>query len=171
MPPLSIFIIAKNEADRLPETLRAVRDLTDDLVVIDSGSTDGTQEAAAEVGARVIHNPWSGYGLQKRFGEDQCRHPWLLNLDADEVVPPELAAEIGALFSKGEPERQAYRIRIAEIFPGERAPHRLAYALAPVRLYRKDRGRYSLIRVVQAGRVAIAGMLRRVDRSLNYRAR
>jgi glycosyltransferase involved in cell wall biosynthesis len=144
MPPLSIFIIAKNEADRLPETLRAVRDLTDDLVVIDSGSTDGTQEAAAEVGARVIHNPWSGYGLQKRFGEDQCRHPWLLNLDADEVVPPELAAEIGALFSKGEPERQAYRIRIAEIFPGERAPHRLAYALAPVRLYRKDRGRYSL---------------------------
>jgi glycosyltransferase involved in cell wall biosynthesis len=143
MSLLSIFIIAKNEADRLPETLRAVRDLTDDIVVVDSGSTDGSQQTATELGARVVYNPWPGYGLQKRFGEDQCRHPWLLNIDADEVVPPDLVAEIRALFATGEPERQAYRIRIAEIFPGERAPHRLAYALAPVRLYRRDKGRYS----------------------------
>src|SRR3712207_2493548 len=132
MLPLSIFIIAQNEADRLPETLRAVRDLTDDLVLVDSGSTDGTQAVAQEFGARVIYNPWPGYGQQKRFGEDQCRHPWLLNIDADEVVPGSLAAEIRALFAEGEPERRAYRIRIAEIFPGERAPHALAYALAPV---------------------------------------
>src|SRR5215212_11290934 len=101
MLPLSIFIIAKNEADRLPETLRAVRDLTDDLVLVDSGSTDGTQEVAAEIGVRVVYNPWPGYGLQKRFGEDQCRHEWLLNLDADEVVSPELLAEIRALFVHG----------------------------------------------------------------------
>jgi glycosyltransferase involved in cell wall biosynthesis len=143
MPPLSIFLIARNEADRLPETLRAVRGLSDDIVIVDSGSTDGTQAVAAELGARVIYNPWPGYGMQKRFGEDQCRHPWLLNIDADEVVPADLAAEITALFARGEPERQAYRIRIAEIFPGEGAPHPLAYALAPVRLYRKDVGRYS----------------------------
>jgi glycosyltransferase involved in cell wall biosynthesis len=143
MPPLSIFIIAKNEADRLPETLRAVRELSDDVVVVDSGSTDGTQQVAADLGARVTYNPWAGYGRQKRFAEDQCRHPWLLNIDADEVVPSDLATEIRALFAKGEPERQAYRIRIAEIFPGEPAPHPLAYALAPVRLYRKDAGRYS----------------------------
>jgi glycosyltransferase involved in cell wall biosynthesis len=143
MPPLSVFIIAKNEADRLPDTLRAVRDLTDDVVVVDSGSTDGTQAMAAALGARVISHAWPGYGMQKRFGEDQCRHPWLLNLDADEVVPTELVGEIRALFANGEPERQAYRIRIAEIFPGERAPHPLAYGLSPVRLYRRDRGRYS----------------------------
>ncbi len=61
----------------------------------------------------------------------------------DEVAPPDLAAEIRALFAGGEPPCQAYRIRIAEIFPGENAPHPLAYALAPVRLYRKDFGRYS----------------------------
>jgi glycosyltransferase involved in cell wall biosynthesis len=143
MLPLSVFIIAKNEADRIAETIRAVRFLTDDLVVVDSGSTDGTQAVAEELGARVIFNPWPGYGPQTRFGEDQCRHTWMLNLDADEIVPPDLAEEIKALFRYGEPQRQAYRIRIAEIFPGEAAPHPLAYALAPVRLYRKDRGRYS----------------------------
>nr|WP_205800135.1 glycosyltransferase family 2 protein [Microvirga terricola] len=143
MLPISVFIIAKNEADRIGETIRAVRDLTDDLIVVDSGSTDGTQAVAEELGARVIFNAWPGYGPQKRFAEEQCRHTWLLNLDADEVVPPNLAAEIRALFAQGEPPRQAYKIRIAEIFPGEKAPHPLAYALAPVRLYRKDWGRYS----------------------------
>jgi hypothetical protein len=91
----------------------------------------------------VISNGWPGYGPQKRFAEDQCRHPWLLNLDADEVVPEELADEIAGLFAQGQPAADAYRLRIAEIFPGEPAPHRFAYALTPVRLYRKDKGRYS----------------------------
>ena len=54
--------------------------------------------------------------------------------------PPDLAAEIAALFAQGEPPADAYELRIAEIFPGERAPHRFAYALAPVRLYRKRQG-------------------------------
>ncbi|WP_449410278.1 glycosyltransferase family 2 protein [Methylobacterium komagatae] len=143
MLPLSVFIIARNEADRIGATIRAVRDLTDDLIVVDSGSTDGTQALAESLGARVIHNEWPGYGQQKRFAEEQCRHTWLLNLDADEVVPPTLAAEIQALFAKGEPPHPAWRIGIAEIFPGEAKPHPFAYTLHPVRLYRKDRGRYS----------------------------
>lgn len=140
---LSVFIIARNEADRLGATIRAVRELADDIVVVDSGSTDGTQALAAALGARVIHNPWPGYGPQKRFAEAQCRHDWLLNLDADEVVPGDLAREIRALFAAGEPRRPAWRIAIAEIFPGEGRPHALAYTLTPVRLYRRDRGRYS----------------------------
>ena len=143
MIPVSVFIIAKNEADRIGETIRAVRHLTDDLVVVDSGSSDETRSIAAGLGARVIENPWPGYGPQKRFAEEQCRHPWLLNLDADEVLPADLAAEIEALFANGEPGAQAYRLPIAEIFPGETKPHALAYSLAPVRLYRADRGRYS----------------------------
>ena len=141
--PLSVFIICKNEVDRIGATIRAVRDLTDDLVVVDSGSTDGTQALAKSLGARVLHNPWPGYGPQKRFAEEQCRHVWLLNLDADEVVPADLAGRIRALFAAGEPSRPAWRIGIAEIFPGERRPHPLAYTLTPVRLYRRDRGRYS----------------------------
>jgi glycosyltransferase involved in cell wall biosynthesis len=141
--PFSIFIITKNEADRLPRTLDAVQDLSDDIIVVDSGSTDGTQELAKKLGARVIHNNWIGYGPQKRFAEEQCRYDWMLNIDADEVVPPNLATEITALFADGEPAFDAYKIRIAEIFPGEGAPHPFAYALAPVRLYKKTIGRYS----------------------------
>ena len=141
--PLSIFLIAHNEADRIGATIRAVRALSDDIVVVDSGSTDGTPALATALGARVIHNPWPGYGRQKRFAEEQCRHVWLLNLDADEVVPEALAREIRGLFASGEPRRPAWRIGIAEVFPGEARPHPLAYRLTPVRLYRKDRGRYS----------------------------
>ena len=143
MPPLSIFIIAQNEADRIGRTIEAARALSDDIIVVDSGSSDGTQALAESLGARVIFNAWPGYGQQKRFAEDQCRHDWLLNLDADEVVPPDLAAEIASLFTAGAPPKDAYKIRIAEIFPGEGAPHRFAYALAPVRLYLKSKGRYS----------------------------
>ncbi len=141
MVDLSIFIIAKNEADRIGRTLDAVRGLSDDIVVVDSGSTDDTQKVSAELGARVIYNPWPGYGPQKRFAEDQCKHLWLLNIDADEVVPEALAEEIRAVLS-AEPKVDGFEIRIAEIFPGEAEPHPLAYALSPVRLYRKDRGRY-----------------------------
>jgi glycosyltransferase involved in cell wall biosynthesis len=143
VPPLSIFIIAQNEADRIGRTIEAAQTLSDDIVVVDSGSTDGTQALAEARGARVIFNAWPGYGQQKRFAEEQCRHDWLLNLDADEVVPPDLAAEIAALFANGSPPKDAYKLRIAEIFPGEGAPHRFAYALAPVRLYRRSKGRYS----------------------------
>lgn len=140
--PLSIFIIARNEADRIAASINAVRDLTDDLVVVDSGSTDGTQELAAKLGARVIYNPWPGYGPQKRFAEEQCRHGWLLNLDADEVVTPALREAIIALFAEGPPAPGGYRTRIVELFPGEAAPHPWAYALDPVRLYHRSAGRY-----------------------------
>jgi len=141
--PLSIFIIAKNEADRIGAAITAVRELSDDIVVIDSGSTDDTGAVAGGLGARVVHNAWPGYGLQKQFGEDQCRHGWMLNIDADEVVSPKLAVSIRALFASGEPAPAGYRMRIVETFPGEGAPHPLAYALTPVRLYHRSVGRYS----------------------------
>ena len=133
MPPLSIFIIAQNEADRIGRTIEAARGLSDDIVLVDSGSTDGTQALAEALGARVIFNAWPGYGQQKRFAEEQCRHDWLLNLDADEVVPPDLAAEISALFAAGTPPKDAYKVRIAEIFPGEGA-HSEAIARLIVKL-------------------------------------
>jgi glycosyltransferase involved in cell wall biosynthesis len=142
VPNLSIFIIARNEADRIGRTIEAVRSLSDDIVVVDSGSTDGTKHVAAALGARVIHNDWPGYGPQKRFAEDQCRHLWLLNIDADEVVPEDLVDEIRAALVAGTNGVDGFEIRIAEVFPGEGTPHPLAYALSPVRLYRKDRGRY-----------------------------
>lgn len=92
-PPLSITIITLNEAEKLPRTLQSVA-FADEVVVVDSGSTDGTPEIAQRHGARVVRHPWMGFGRQKNFAASQATHDWVLNLDADEVVTPELAVEI-----------------------------------------------------------------------------
>ncbi len=141
--PLSIFLITRNEANRLPRTLAAVRGLADEIVVVDSGSTDGTQDVARRFGAKLIETHWRGYGPQKRFAEEQCRNVWVLNLDADEECTPELVADIRALFLGEGPALDGYGFPIVEIFPGETAPTFLGHSLAPVRLYRLDRGRYA----------------------------
>ncbi len=112
-PPVSAFIRACNEARRIGDVVRAALEIADEVVVIDSGSTDDTRAIATAAGARVINQPWLGNGRQKRFAEDQCRHDWLLDLDADEVVTPALAAEIRSLFAAGAPEFSVYRTPLA----------------------------------------------------------
>jgi len=140
--PLSCFIIAKNEADRIVRTIRAVKDWAGEIVVIDSGSTDGTQALAEAEGARVIFNAWPGFGQQKRFGETQCRNEWLLNLDADEVVSPKLAAAIQALFGPGEPALAVYALRINDVYPGQSQPRLWANDYVQPRLYDRRRVRF-----------------------------
>lgn len=142
--PISIFLIAFNEAQRIGRTIQAVRNLSDDIVVVDSGSTDETQEIAQTLGARVIFHPWQGYGAQKRFAEEQCRHDWLLNLDADEVATEALTREIGNLFAPDPaPKPDAFILRITDVLPGDETPRPFAYAHKYVRLYHKDVGRFS----------------------------
>ncbi|MBL8782678.1 MAG: glycosyltransferase family 2 protein [Alphaproteobacteria bacterium] len=140
--PLSCFIIAKNEADRIQRTIRAVKGFVDEVVVIDSGSTDGTQGLAEAEGARVIFHEWPGFGQQKRFGETQCRNEWLLNLDADEVVSPALATEIQALFANGEPALAVYALPINDVYPGKTRPRLWANDYVQPRLYDRRRVRF-----------------------------
>jgi glycosyltransferase involved in cell wall biosynthesis len=102
-PPLSAYIRTRNEARMIADVVRAALQVADEVVVIDSGSSDDTARLAEEAGARVIRHEWRGNGHQKRIGEEACRHDWLIDLDADEVVTPELAEEIAALFAAGEP--------------------------------------------------------------------
>lgn len=141
--PLSCFIIAKNEADRIAPVVESVIGWVDEVVVVDSGSTDGTQELAARLGARVIHNDWPGFGPQKRFGEDQCRNDWLLNLDADEVPTEALCREIIALFSDGVPPHPFYRFRTETVYPGDSRPRLWADYHNFIRLYDRRVGRFS----------------------------
>jgi glycosyltransferase involved in cell wall biosynthesis len=168
LPDLSIFIIARNEADRIVRTIEAIRGLSDDIVLVDSGSTDGTQELATRAGARVIHNDWPGYGPQKRFAEDHCRHAWLMNIDADEWTPPALVQEIREALARPEKGIDGFEIPIAEVFPGESEPHRIAYALTPVRIYRKDRGRYAASLVHDRVAFIASPKLRRLTNAIHH---
>lgn len=98
--PLSACIVAYNEADRIGRCLTSLA-FCDEIVVVDSHSTDATREIAVAHGARVIERDWPGYRAQKQFAMDVCSHDWVLNLDADEVVSPALREEILALREHG----------------------------------------------------------------------
>jgi len=139
---LSCCIITLNEADRIEACLKAAAVVADELVVVDSGSTDGTPEIARRLGARVLHRDWTGYGQQKRFAEQQASHNWILSLDADEVLSDQLQQEIAALMTIA-PPMAAYRVRILAVHPGQARPHRWAEGYNIVRLYNRRRATYS----------------------------
>jgi glycosyltransferase involved in cell wall biosynthesis len=115
--PVSCFIRTLNEERVIGRVVAAAREVVDEIVIVDSGSTDATVAIAQAAGARVIHQPWLGNGGQKRFAEDQCRNAFVLDLDADEIVSPALAAEIRALFAAGPPPLSIYEMRLVTVPP------------------------------------------------------
>lgn len=140
--PISVTLITLNEADRIEQAIHSVRDWVDEVIVIDSGSQDGTQAVAEAAGARVIFNAWPGYGQQKRFAEDQAQNDWILNIDADERILAELRDEILSLFTSGTPAADGYFMAIHDrLYLTDQLSAYTPYN--PVRLYRKSRGRYS----------------------------
>jgi len=143
---LTCTIIAHNESDRIERCILAARKVADEIVVIDSGSTDDTRAKAAALGARVFFNPWDGFGPQKRFAEECASHDWILNLDADEVITDELADEIRALMS-GSARLPGYRFRQVTVYPGWARPRLWADYHNYVRLYDRTRMRFRASRV------------------------
>lgn len=143
---ISACIITKNEADRIAACLNAIKGLVDEIIVVDSGSSDETLSIAKQLGAKTFHNDWIGYGPQKRFSEDCASHDWILNLDADEVVSQALYDEILKLKSTT-PEFKAYRIKLRNVYPGKDKPRLWADYHNYVRLYdrRYVRFRESLV--------------------------
>jgi glycosyltransferase involved in cell wall biosynthesis len=90
MQSLSVVIICKNESDVIGRTLQSAEALTDDIILYDNGSSDGTQEIARSYGAQVIEGNWEGFGKTKRKGVGLARYDWVLSIDADEVIDEEL---------------------------------------------------------------------------------
>lgn len=116
--PITAYIRTLNEARMIEAVVRAAARIAAEVIVVDSGSTDGTQAIAEAAGARVIAQPWLGNGHQKRIGEDAASHDWLLDLDADEIVSARLAASIEALFEGGGPAESAYALDLCLRPPG-----------------------------------------------------
>lgn len=165
VPGLSAFLIVKNEAARLPRTLAALSGLAAEVIVVDSGSTDATVALAQDAGARVLTRDFDGYGAQKRFAEDQCQGPWLLNVDADEVVTDALAAEIRATLT-ADPAPCAYALRILNVYPGDDRPRPFANDYRVVRLYHRDAGRYRDHPLFD--RVEVSGPVRRMRAPIHH---
>lgn len=94
---ISVIIITKNEADRIARCIQSVLSLSDDVIVVDSGSDDETVSIAKELGAIVHETKWKGFGRTKNFGHTLAQHDWILSLDADEYVSEELLEELQKL--------------------------------------------------------------------------
>jgi glycosyltransferase involved in cell wall biosynthesis len=142
--PLSVIILTYQSDRTLGRVLEAVG-WTDDLVVVDSGSTDRTLEIARTHGARIFDRKLDGFGRQKRFAVEQARNDWVIVIDSDEVATPELQAELRALFASGRPETTfaGYRLPSRQKFLGRVMRFGGGGIKYPLRLFDRRRGNFN----------------------------
>jgi len=141
MLKISTVVIAFNAERSIGRALESVRSLSAETIIIDSGSTDHTAAICRELGAVVIQKPWEGYARQKNFAIEQASSPWILSLDADEEVSPELAAEIQSLDE--DIPYQGFRLPRRNHYFGRALLHGGQYPDLQLRLFRKDSGRFN----------------------------
>jgi glycosyltransferase involved in cell wall biosynthesis len=120
MASLSVIIVAKNESHNILECVQSCA-FADEILVLDSGSTDGTPELARQAGAKVIETDWPGYGPQQQRGIAWAQSEWVLSLDADERIGEDLRAEILAAISQ--PQADGYRLPRISTFCGQFIHH------------------------------------------------
>jgi glycosyltransferase involved in cell wall biosynthesis len=144
---ISACLITLNEERNLPRCLASVAPLVDEILLVDCGSTDGTQTIAEKFQARVVHQDWLGYVGQKNFALDHAAHPWVLSIDADEEISPELAAEIARV--KSDPSAESpgapngYQFSRLVFYRNKWIRHGDWYPDRLVRLFRRDEARFS----------------------------
>lgn len=155
---ISVIIIAFNESDRIESTLRSLS-WCEEVVVVDSGSTDGTQAIAEKLGARVVYRQFTGYGEQKQFACTLARHPWILSIDADEVLSHELSIEIQQAVQTE--SYHAYQIPRRFRFLGRTFTHGKSSVDYPTRLFRKDHAQFNSALVHES--VIVEGTVSRLE--------
>lgn len=138
--PFSVTIIALNAADQIEVCLKSAA-FADEIVVVDSGSTDGTAEIARKYGARVIQQDWLGFGPQKQFAVEQASHDWVLCLDCDERISERLRINIESILSA--PQYQAYQMPRCNRFMGRWLRHGEGYPDLSLRLFNRKSARWS----------------------------
>ncbi len=137
---LSAVIITLNEEDNIADAIRSVN-WADEILVVDSESSDRTREIAAEMGARVLVQPWLGFGKQKQFAAESASNDLILSLDADERISSELADEIQAAMLRGK-MADGYRVPRTTFYMGRWIKHGEWYPDLQLRLYDRRKGRW-----------------------------
>lgn len=139
---ISAVIVSFNEESNIADAIKSV-EWADEVIVVDSHSEDRTREIAAASGATVIERDWPGFAAQKQFAADSAKNDWVLSLDADERVSPELRDEI----LKIEDGADGYRIPRLSIYMGRRVRHGGWYPDRQLRLFDRRKGRWKQVRV------------------------
>lgn len=138
--PLSAVLITKNAGAHLSACLTSLA-FCDEIVIVDSGSTDNTEAIATQFGARFIFQEWLGFGPQKQFAVNQARHDWVLCLDADESVSPHLAASIQVALTRS--DYAVYRMPRCNRFMGRWLKHGEGYPDYNIRLFDRRQAQWS----------------------------
>ncbi len=138
---ISVVVITLNEADRIPALLKSAA-FADETIVVDSGSTDGTQEVCSSGGARVVTHPWQGFAAQKQYAMQMAASEWILNLDADERISDSLAAELQETILSAPPEVCGFSMPRLSRYLGTWIRHGGWYPDRKVRLVRRGCGQW-----------------------------
>ncbi|MGA2824094.1 MAG: glycosyltransferase family 2 protein [Bacteroidales bacterium] len=144
MQQLSVVIITYNEEENILRCVNSVKDLADEIVIVDSFSADRTVEICNSTGCKVFLHPFEGYGQQKQFGVDQAGNNWILSLDADEVVTNELKQEIRTLLQQEAIPHGGYNIPRSLFYMGRIFRHKETGIL---RLFDRTKGRFRFVKV------------------------
>jgi len=139
---LTVLIPCKDEEHNIRACIESVKDIADEILVADSGSTDGTLDVAGELGCRIIRREYVNSADFKNWAIPQARFPWVLIVDADERAGEQLSAEIRNLLA-GSPPMDAYRMRRQNYFFGRQIRHCGWGCDTVIRLFRRDSCRYS----------------------------
>jgi glycosyltransferase involved in cell wall biosynthesis len=137
---ISATIITLNEERNIARAIESLR-CCDEIVVVDSGSSDRTLELASRLGARVVETPWHGYAKQKNFAAEQARHDWILSLDADEALSEALEGEIWAIKKNG-PRYDGYTMPRLAQYCGRWILHSGWHPDRKLRLYHRQRAQW-----------------------------
>ncbi len=140
MPLISATIITHNEAKNISRAIRSLS-CADEIVVVDAGSTDQTQQIAANLGARVIAHPWEGFAAQKNFAVKQARYDWILSLDADEELDADAQATVKR-WKNYEPTAAGYRFARRAWYLGRWILHSGWYPDYKLRLFDRRKGQW-----------------------------
>ncbi|MGL6024390.1 MAG: glycosyltransferase family 2 protein, partial [Cetobacterium sp.] len=140
---ISVAMITFNEEKILRKTLESVKELADEIIIVDSGSTDSTEIIAKEFGAKFYVESWKGYGPQRNSAIQKCRGTWILNIDADEEISDELKVKIKEITSDEKNKAEIFKINRLSVCFGKELKHGGWGTSYAIRLFKKGVGQFN----------------------------